>query len=228
MDVGPDLRRRRPSPTTRRCSASADGRRNTCATTRARSPSSASSTARQWIFAICHGVQLVAAAGLLTGKNMTCYEHVRLEAEAAGGRYVERRSRARRPARLVADLAGASGVLSRNLRVPAGTGAGVVRLGIGLGLHVTSSPFRPPLTSSRASSPVSGTVTPHDEPSQSFAIAARSRLPGQAHRRSRLHVALQRQGLHRLEAEQPGVLDASRTAPSKRTAPPATRSTTAR
>ena len=42
----------------------------------------------KWIFSICHGVQLVAAAGLLTGKKVTCYEHVRLEAEAAGGRYV--------------------------------------------------------------------------------------------------------------------------------------------
>ena len=45
----------------------------------------------KWIFAICHGVQLVAAAGLLEGKKVTCYEHVRLEAEAAGGRYVDRR-----------------------------------------------------------------------------------------------------------------------------------------
>ena len=46
-------------------------------------------TTGKWIFAICHGVQLVAAAGLLTGKKVTCYEHVRLEAEAAGGRYVK-------------------------------------------------------------------------------------------------------------------------------------------
>jgi protease I len=44
--------------------------------------------AGKWIFAICHGVQLVAAAGLLRDKRVTCYEHVRLEAEAAGGRYV--------------------------------------------------------------------------------------------------------------------------------------------
>jgi protease I len=42
----------------------------------------------KWIFAICHGVQLVAAAGLLKDKKVTCYEHVRLEAEAAGGRYI--------------------------------------------------------------------------------------------------------------------------------------------
>ncbi len=42
----------------------------------------------KWIFAICHGVQLLAAAGLLSSKRVTCYEHVRTEAEAAGGRYV--------------------------------------------------------------------------------------------------------------------------------------------
>lgn len=41
----------------------------------------------KWIFTICHGVQLAAAAGLLKGKRVTCYEHVRVEAEAAGGRY---------------------------------------------------------------------------------------------------------------------------------------------
>ncbi len=41
----------------------------------------------KWIFSICHGVQLVAAAGLLQGKRVTCYEHVRVEAEAAGGRF---------------------------------------------------------------------------------------------------------------------------------------------
>lgn len=43
--------------------------------------------AGKWIFAICHGVQIVAAAGLATGKRLTCYEHVRLEAEQAGGTY---------------------------------------------------------------------------------------------------------------------------------------------
>jgi protease I len=48
--------------------------------------------AGKWIFAICHGVQLVAAAGLLHDKRVTCYEHVRLEAEAAGGQYVDAES----------------------------------------------------------------------------------------------------------------------------------------
>jgi protease I len=42
----------------------------------------------KWIFAICHGVQLVAAAGLITGRQVTCYEHVRLEVETCGGRYI--------------------------------------------------------------------------------------------------------------------------------------------
>ena len=42
----------------------------------------------KWIFAICHGVQVLAAAGLAKGKRVTCYEHVRLEAEQAGAEYV--------------------------------------------------------------------------------------------------------------------------------------------
>jgi protease I len=45
-------------------------------------------TTGKWIFAVCHGVQLVAAAGLLTGKRVTCYDQVRLDAEAGGGRFV--------------------------------------------------------------------------------------------------------------------------------------------
>jgi protease I len=42
----------------------------------------------KWIFAICHGVQVLAAAGLARGRRVTCYEHVRLEAEQAGGVFV--------------------------------------------------------------------------------------------------------------------------------------------
>jgi protease I len=41
--------------------------------------------AGKWIFAICHGVQILAAAGLAQGKCITCYEHVKLEARLAGG-----------------------------------------------------------------------------------------------------------------------------------------------
>jgi protease I len=40
------------------------------------------------IFAICHGVQILAAAGLARDKRVTCYEHVRVDAEQAGGIYV--------------------------------------------------------------------------------------------------------------------------------------------
>jgi protease I len=45
--------------------------------------------AGKWIFAICHGVQILAAAGLARGKRVTCYEHVRVEAEQAGGTFVD-------------------------------------------------------------------------------------------------------------------------------------------
>ena len=44
--------------------------------------------AGKWIFAICHGIQVLAAAGLAAGKRVTCYEHVRLEAEQTGATYV--------------------------------------------------------------------------------------------------------------------------------------------
>ena len=42
----------------------------------------------KWIFSVCHGIQLVAAAGLVKDKRVTCYEHVRIEVESSGGRYV--------------------------------------------------------------------------------------------------------------------------------------------
>jgi protease I len=41
----------------------------------------------KWVFAICHGIQVLIAAGLVSGKRVTCYEHVRVEVEQAGGRY---------------------------------------------------------------------------------------------------------------------------------------------
>ena len=43
----------------------------------------------KWIFAICHGVQVLAAAGLARGKRVTCYEHVRVEAEQAGATFID-------------------------------------------------------------------------------------------------------------------------------------------
>lgn len=42
---------------------------------------------RKWIFAICHGIQVLNAAGLSAGRRLTCYEHVRVETEHAGGSY---------------------------------------------------------------------------------------------------------------------------------------------
>lgn len=47
---------------------------------------------QKWVFAICHGVQILAAAGLTNGKRITCYEHVRFEAEQAGGTFVDQQA----------------------------------------------------------------------------------------------------------------------------------------
>ncbi len=41
--------------------------------------------AGKWIFSICHGIQVLVAAGVVSGRTVTCYEHVRLEVEMAGG-----------------------------------------------------------------------------------------------------------------------------------------------
>jgi protease I len=41
----------------------------------------------KWLFSLCHGIQILAAAGLVSGKNVTCYEHVRAEVEQCGGSY---------------------------------------------------------------------------------------------------------------------------------------------
>jgi protease I len=43
---------------------------------------------QKWIFAICHGVQILAAAGLVGGRRVTAYENCRWEIEAAGATYV--------------------------------------------------------------------------------------------------------------------------------------------
>jgi protease I len=39
----------------------------------------------KFVFAICHGIQILIAAGLARGRCLTCYENVRLEVEHAGG-----------------------------------------------------------------------------------------------------------------------------------------------
>jgi protease I len=42
----------------------------------------------RWVFAICHGVQVLAAAGLIRGLRVTAYENCRWEIEAAGASFV--------------------------------------------------------------------------------------------------------------------------------------------
>lgn len=46
----------------------------------------------KWLFSICHGIQVLAAAGLVAGKKLTCYCNVRLELEQAGGQWIDRQS----------------------------------------------------------------------------------------------------------------------------------------
>jgi protease I len=41
--------------------------------------------AGKWVFGICHGIQLLIAAGLARGRRLTCYENIRCEVEIAGG-----------------------------------------------------------------------------------------------------------------------------------------------
>ena len=53
----------------------------------------------KWIFSICHGIQILAAADLIAGCTVTCYEHVRSEAERAGAAYAA--SQAVRDGRIV-------------------------------------------------------------------------------------------------------------------------------
>ena len=43
--------------------------------------------AGKWVFALCHGVQVLAAAGVIGGRTVTAYEHCRWEIEAAGATY---------------------------------------------------------------------------------------------------------------------------------------------
>lgn len=41
----------------------------------------------KWLFAICHGIQVFNAAGIVNGRKVTCYEHVRSEVTQAGGEW---------------------------------------------------------------------------------------------------------------------------------------------
>jgi protease I len=42
------------------------------------------------ICAIGHGVQVLAAAGLIQGRTVTCHAHIRIEVERAGAKYVHK------------------------------------------------------------------------------------------------------------------------------------------
>jgi protease I len=54
----------------------------------------------KWIFALCHGVQVLVSAGLVKGARVTAYEHVRFEVETGGGTYISE-SEAVRDGRIV-------------------------------------------------------------------------------------------------------------------------------
>ena len=41
----------------------------------------------KWLFAICHGIQVFNAAGIVKGRKVTCYEHVQSEVAQAGGEW---------------------------------------------------------------------------------------------------------------------------------------------
>ena len=44
--------------------------------------------AEKYIFAICHGIQILITAGLVADRQITCYEHVKFEVESCGGTFV--------------------------------------------------------------------------------------------------------------------------------------------
>ena len=46
----------------------------------------------KWVFSICHGIQILAAANMLKGKRVTCYEHIRWEVETVGGTWCKEQS----------------------------------------------------------------------------------------------------------------------------------------
>jgi protease I len=46
----------------------------------------------KWVLSICHGIQVLVAAGLAANRCVTCYEHVRYEVRQAGGTWDERQA----------------------------------------------------------------------------------------------------------------------------------------
>lgn len=53
----------------------------------------------KWIFSICHGIQILVAAGLAANRRLTCYEQVKFEVEQSGGSWA--REQAVRDDRLI-------------------------------------------------------------------------------------------------------------------------------
>jgi protease I len=56
---------------------------------------------KKWIFSICHGIQILIAAGLTRGRTLTCYRNVRLEVEHTGGQWKDRQSVVDREGRMI-------------------------------------------------------------------------------------------------------------------------------
>ncbi len=46
----------------------------------------------KWLYSICHGIQILAAAGLVTGRRVTSYCNVRLEVSTCGGEWIDQQS----------------------------------------------------------------------------------------------------------------------------------------
>ena len=46
----------------------------------------------RFVFSICHGIQILVAAGLAEGRKLTCYEHVKSEVTSAGGEWIGQES----------------------------------------------------------------------------------------------------------------------------------------
>jgi protease I len=47
---------------------------------------------KKWLFAICHGIQVLISAGLARNARLTAYEHIRFEVESSGGAYDTRQA----------------------------------------------------------------------------------------------------------------------------------------
>ena len=45
-------------------------------------------TTGKWVFGICHGIQILVAAGIVKDRRVTCYENCRNEVALAGGTWI--------------------------------------------------------------------------------------------------------------------------------------------